>query len=113
MMSLGNFRVGNTASGESSPRPSKLNLSHLPRIPELGNENVKETSPDDGVKFRDHDTDAEFDSSPTGYSFVSWNDSGSDASHLSEVNILKSVILDVPFLSVSHNTSLLLLLNRH
>ncbi|XP_010672727.3 transcription factor bHLH130 [Beta vulgaris subsp. vulgaris] len=84
MMGLGNFRVGNTANGESSPRPSKLNLSHLPRIPELGNENVKETSPDDGVKFRDHDTDAEFDSSPTGYSFVSWNDSGSDASHLSE-----------------------------
>lgn len=81
MRGLGNFRVGNGANGESSPRPSRLNMSHLPRIPEFGNEIVKETSPD-GVKFRNHENDAEFDStSPTGYSFVSWNNSTSEAAH--------------------------------
>lgn len=78
MRGLGNFRVGNGVNGESSPRTSRLNTSHLPRIPELGNENVKDSR---------SDGDAGFDSSPAGYSFVSWNDSTSDASRLSEVNI--------------------------
>ncbi|CAO2831794.1 unnamed protein product [Amaranthus hypochondriacus] len=75
MRGLGNFRVGNGVNGESSPRTSRLNTSHLPRIPELGNENVKDSR---------SDGDAGFDSSPAGYSFVSWNDSTSDASRLSE-----------------------------
>ncbi|XP_021724045.1 transcription factor bHLH130-like [Chenopodium quinoa] len=85
MRGIGNFRVGNGTSGESSPRASRLNMSLMPRIPELGNEIVKETSADEG-KFRNHESDAGFDStSPTGYPFVPWNDSTSDASlHLSE-----------------------------
>ncbi|KAL2942594.1 ATPase get3 [Bienertia sinuspersici] len=58
-------------------------MSHLPRIPEFGNENVKETSSDE-VKFRNHENDVGFDSNPAGYSLVSWNDSASDASQLSE-----------------------------
>ncbi|KAK9671536.1 hypothetical protein RND81_12G037100 [Saponaria officinalis] len=78
MRGIGSFRVGSGTNGESGPRSGRLGMNHLPRIPEIQNENVKETSPDD-VKFRNHDV--EFDT-PTG--FVSWSDSGSDASHLSQ-----------------------------
>ncbi|KAL2929090.1 hypothetical protein RDABS01_034501 [Bienertia sinuspersici] len=80
---VGNFRVGNATNGECSPRTSRVSMSHLPRISEFGNENVKETSPDE-VKFRNHENDVGFDSNPAGYSLVSWNDSASDASQLSE-----------------------------
>ncbi|CAO2822172.1 unnamed protein product [Amaranthus hypochondriacus] len=84
MRGLGSFRVGNGANGESSPRTSRLSMTHLPRIPELGTENVKDSSLD-GVKFRSHENEAGFDNSRlNGYSFVSWNDSASDASHPSE-----------------------------
>ncbi|KAL9232793.1 hypothetical protein vseg_007860 [Gypsophila vaccaria] len=78
MRGIGSFRVGSGTNGETTPRSGRLGMNHLPRIPEIHNENVKETSPDE-VKFRHHDS--EFDS-PAG--FVSWNDSGSDASHLSQ-----------------------------
>nr|WCO08249.1 hypothetical protein [Suaeda aralocaspica] len=81
---LGNFRVGNVTNGDSTPRTSRLNMNHLPRIPEFVNENIKEASPDE-VKYMANENDVGFDSSsPTGYSFVSWNDSNSDASQLSE-----------------------------
>ena len=67
-------------------------MTHLPRISELGTENVKNSSLD-GVKFRSHENEAGFDSSRlNGYSFISWNDSASDASHPSEVK-------NVPFLN--------------
>ena len=67
MRGLGSFRVGNGSNGdESSPRMSRLGMSHLPQIPEIGIENGKEMN-------------------TAGFSLPSWNDSNADASHLSEV----------------------------
>lgn len=66
MRGLGSFRVGNGSNGdESSPRMSRLGMTHLPQIPEIGIENGKEMN-------------------TAGFSLPSWNDSNSDASHLSE-----------------------------
>ncbi|XP_074268999.1 transcription factor bHLH130-like isoform X2 [Silene latifolia] len=83
MKGLGSFRVANGTNGESSPRTGRLGVNHLPRIPEIGNENVKETSPDED-KFRNHEGDLGF-SSPSSYPFTSWNNpASSDSSFLSE-----------------------------
>lgn len=71
MRGLGSFRVGNGTNGDESivsPRvTSRLSVSHLPQIPELGIENGKEMSTD-------------------GFSLPSWTDSNTDASHLSSEN---------------------------
>ncbi|GAB4843818.1 hypothetical protein Ancab_013780 [Ancistrocladus abbreviatus] len=77
---MGNFKTGNGNVEESSPRTSRLkrqvsglsSVGLLPRIPEIGNENIRETSPD-GVRFRNGESDVRFFG--TGFSFLPWDDS--------------------------------------
>ncbi|GAB2266958.1 hypothetical protein Dimus_001945 [Dionaea muscipula] len=97
MTGSGEFIIGGGGPNEESspPRPSRLkgqidfkssglpsSMTRLPRIPEIGNENAKETSPDGG-KFGSGDEHA-----PRfynlGFSF-SWDDSGSLVENGSEV----------------------------
>ncbi|KAJ8448172.1 LOW QUALITY PROTEIN: hypothetical protein Cgig2_031896 [Carnegiea gigantea] len=91
MRGRGNFRVGNGANGESRQHLSRLDMSHLPQIPEIAIENIKETRLDDDViKFRNREDEAGFES-PARFPFTSCNDSGSDSSHLSEVHIFTCI----------------------
>ncbi|GAB4851569.1 hypothetical protein Ancab_030971 [Ancistrocladus abbreviatus] len=87
LRSTRNFKVGSGNNEESSPRTSRLSAlsssaSLLPRIPETGNENVRETSPD-GVRYRNGEHDARFYGPE--FSFASWNDPARMVENSSEV----------------------------